>query len=824
MCRTILLPYRGEVKKRGAKSAWAASYTAGMDPRALELLELPAILERLAAAAMSEPGRAEALALAPSSDLDEVAERQRLTSEAVALLDHAAEPELGRVRAVRPAAELAERGSVLEAAALRAVASTVEQAVAARASLDAFPDAPRLAAIAAEIDPELRRVADTIDRAVEDDGSDVRDGASPVLRRLRRELREGRARLTERLQRLARDPDLREHLQDDFVTTRAGRPVLAIRASARGSVPGIVHDSSGSGQTLFVEPFAVVEDSNRLREAESAERDEVARILRELSTQVGASADRLVALVEAVGRIDLAVACGALSRAWRGALVTIGHTVDLRGARHPLLDPKEAVPIDLELGALRVLVISGPNTGGKTVVLKTLGLAAVLHQCGLRPPAEEITLPVFDTVLADIGDEQSIAMSLSTFSGHVRNLVAILEQAGERSLVLLDEVAAGTDPVEGAALAQALLARLAGQARLTVATSHYPELKEWASATNGVANAATGFDPETQEPLYRVAIGRAGTSHALRIAERLGLPQDVVVDARAHVAPERLRVAELLAEAEAAEGQAAEALERAARERTAAEQARAQAEARVSELEEEIERVRTSAHAEREKAVLRAERELADARGELEALRDEIRAARKLERDRRRASTPAAAAKERERDRRLGAAADRAARAGRAIRDADDPLPQLAPLAVGDPVVAPDLGVRGTIVELAREDAVVVGRGGLRVRVPLARLRPDRDAAADATPEQAVTIRATTPTDAADELDLRGRTAQEARETLRAFVDTAALAGRHEVRVIHGRGTGAIRSAVRDELARHPLVVSHESESADGATLVRLGG
>ena len=235
-------------------------------------------------------------------------------------------------------------------------------------------------------------------------------------------------------------------------------------------------------------------------------------------------------------------------------------------------------------------------------------------------------------------------------------------------------MAAGTDPVEGAALAQALLARLSRQARLTVATSHYPELREWASATAGVANAATGFDPETQEPLYRVALGRAGTSHALRIAERLGLPADIVEDARTHVAPERLRVAELLAEAEAAEGQAAEARESAASEHAAAERARAAAEARVAELEQEIERVRASAQAEREKAVQRTERELADARGELEALRDEIRAARKLERDRRRASTPAALAKERERDRRLGAASERAARAGRAIRDADEPL------------------------------------------------------------------------------------------------------------------------------------------------------
>ena len=563
------------------------------------------------------------------------------------------------------------------------------------AALEGVDGVPGLALLAEAVDPRLAGPAERIAKAVEADGSDLRDGASPTLRRLRRERREGRVRLAERLQRLARDPAIRDHLQDDFVTERGGRPVLALRASSRGSVPGIVHDSSGSGQTLFVEPFAVVDDSNRLREAESAERDEVARILRELSAAVGEHEASLVALVVAMADLDLAVSRGALSRAWRGTLVTIGSDVVLLKARHPLLDPAEAVPIDLELGNLRAVVVSGPNTGGKTVALKTLGLAALLHQCGLRPPAEEASLPVFDSVLADIGDEQSIAMSLSTFSGHIRNLVAILERADDRSLVLLDEVAAGTDPVEGAALARALLARLARQARLTVATSHYAELKEWASSTEGVANAATGFDPETQEPLYRVALGRAGTSHALRIAERLGLPPELVAEARAEVTPERLRVAELLAEAEAAEGQAAEARASAASEHAAAEQARAAVEARVVELDEEIERVRASAQSERDQAIVVAERELADARAELEGLRAEIRTARKLERERRRASTPAAAAKERERDRRLGAASERAARAGRAIRDADEPLSPTTPLAIGDPVVAPELGSAG---------------------------------------------------------------------------------------------------------------------------------
>ena len=550
----------------------------------LELLELPAVLARLAAATASEPGAELAAAVVPSPDPAVVELLQRQTAEAIALLDEAGEPDLGGAADVREAADHAERGGALDPAGLVRVARTIAAGVAARRSLAGRDDLPALTELVAGIDESLASVAEEIGRAVEEDGSDLRDSASPALRRLRRELREGRGKLAERLRKLARDPALAEHLQDDFVTERAGRPVLALKASARGRVPGIVHDSSGSGQTLFVEPLAAVEDSNRLREAEVAERDEVTRILRNLSSLVGTRAEELIRVVEAVSELDLVLARGVLSRGWKGAQVARSHDVVLRGARHPLLDRATAVPIDLELGSLRALVVSGPNTGGKTVALKTLGLAVVLHQCGLRPPADEAALPVFDEILVDIGDEQSIAMSLSTFSAHVRNLVGIIERATERSLVLLDELAAGTDPVEGAALAQAVLAHLSRQARLTVATSHYAELKEWASAADGAANAATGLDPETNEPLYTLALGRPGTSHALATAERLGLPGPVVTAARGAIAPERLQVAELVAEAEAAAVRAQGLLSTAAEERREAEAARAEAERREEEL------------------------------------------------------------------------------------------------------------------------------------------------------------------------------------------------------------------------------------------------
>ncbi|HVM69512.1 MAG TPA: hypothetical protein VM204_06720, partial [Gaiellaceae bacterium] len=603
-----------------------------MDADALAALEFDAIVERVAAAAATERGAELARALAPSADADEVARRQALAAEAVVLLDEAEEPPLGGIHDVRDAAAHAERGGVLTSEALARVSATVRAALAARASLDAAV-APGLAALAAEIDPQLASLADRIAVAVEEDGSDLRDTASPLLRKLRRETRDGRQRVAEALRRLARSSALAPHLQESFVTERGGRPVLAVKVSSRSAVKGIVHDASGSGQTLFVEPFEVVELANRHAEALAEEREEAERILRELSAAAGERAAALVAAVEATARIDLAVASGAVSRSWRGAAVTVSPHVRLLAARHPLLDPRSAVPIDLDLGDLCALVISGPNTGGKTVALKTLGLAVLLHQSGLRPPAEHAELPLFDRVLADIGDQQSIEMSLSTFSGHVRNLREILAAATDRSLVLVDELASGTDPVEGSALAQALLARLARQARLTVVTTHYAELKEWASATEGAANAATGIDPGTHEPLYRIGLGRPGTSYALATAERLGLDAAVVEDARARVSPERLRVADLVAEAEAAERAAAAEREGAAAEREAAAAQVAAAAAREAELQAEIERVRASAAEERERAAAEARRELAAARAELEALRKEIRAARRRDRE-----------------------------------------------------------------------------------------------------------------------------------------------------------------------------------------------
>ena len=470
------------------------------------------------------------------------------------------------------------------------------------------------------------------------------------------------------------------------------------------------------------------------------------------------------------------------------------------------------MPIDLDLGDLRALVISGPNTGGKTVALKTLGLAALLHQSGLRPPADTAALPVFDQVLADIGDQQSIEMSLSTFSGHVANLVAILRAASERSLVLLDEVAAGTDPVEGSALAQALLARLAEQARLTRRddalrrAEGVGERDRRASRTRRrgstptrtrrcTASRSAGRGSRTRcrsrsgsGSTRRSSPTPAGGSRPSGCGSRSCSPRRRQPSAaRPRSARRRRR--------ERAE--AAELAER-AREREAGARGRDRGGARVRG---------GRARARCRRGVARARDRTRGARGA--ARRDQDARGRKR-RD------------EPERDRRLGAASERAARAERAIKALDEPLPLTGPLAAGDPVEAPALGVHGTIAAIEGDEAEVVGPAGHRLRVPLARLRPSRQREPEAeTPVQVV---AAARSDMTDELDVRGQRAQEAREAVRSFVDDAALAGLPTVRVIHGRGTGAVRAAVRDELDEHPLVDSRESDSADGATVVHLSG
>lgn len=795
-----------------------------MDSRALTLLELDAVRARLADLTSFAGGRELALALSPSDDPQEVAGRATRTEEAIALTERGAPGPVG-AHLLDDHLSVATRGGVLDEPRLEQILATVETARDVRGrTLPHEEVAPTLCRDLAWLDDgALAAVAGHLDRALDRRGG-LRDEASPELARLRRQLAGARADAVRTQRELARR--LSAHLQEGFVTERQGRPVLAVKASSRGAVPGIVHDSSGSGQTLFVEPYALIEATNRVSEIAGAEREERERILAELTRAVAMWSERLDDAVAVLATHDLALAGASLSVAWRGCPVEPGEAIDVEGARHPLLDPARAIPIDLPLAGLRAVVISGPNAGGKTVALKTIGLMALIHQCGLRVPARRARLPVFRRVLVDIGDRQSISESLSTFSAHARELGRILSEAGPGTLALLDEVASGTDPREGAALARAVIARLADVGAIVVATTHHWELKAWAAETPDAANAAVAVDPETLAPRYELAVGAPGASHAFAIAAACGVPDDVLATARAELDAGEAGVEQLLTEAAGARADAEREREAARAAREEVESLRAALARQEQEMAERLARNAERAREEREKARQEAAARLAEATGELAELRRQIAAARRQEsrRSREDARSPGHAA--RERDRRLGEAARAETRARAALGRALE-LPEGPPAQVGDSVLDPVLGFRGTVAALEGEDAIVQGAAGARVRLPLTRLVVRRGGPApdDPAPRPAVETRPALVA-APAEIDVRGERAEKARALVREAVDLAGPVGRARLRVIHGKGTGALRAAVREELDRHPLVVRHEvaapREGGDGATVVVL--
>ncbi|MCC6831255.1 MAG: Smr/MutS family protein [Thermoleophilia bacterium] len=789
-----------------------------MDRRSQDLLELPAVRLRLAGQASFAGGRLLAEALEPATDPHEVAALRAETEEAWRLEETTVSGP-GGAQDVRGAVEAAARGAALPVEDLERILLTIGVALEVRTGVGSREDlAPSLAErLAVGVEPvSLQRVASALERALDRRGG-LLDTATPELSDLRRRVSATRREAADTLRRLA--SRLTKHLQESFTTERSGRPVLAVKATSRSAVPGIVHDSSGSGQTIFVEPFEVVEANNRRREVEAMEAAEVQRILAELSRLVGEAEGRLTAAVDALAHHDLALARARLSRQWRGCVVEESAHVELLAARHPLLDPGTAVPIDVPLAGVRALVVSGPNTGGKTVALKTLGLFAMLAQCGLRVPARSARLPVFSQVLADIGDDQSIAQSLSTFSAHVRRLVGMLEAAAPGTLVLLDEVAGGTDPEEGGPLAQAVIRGLVRRGAMVLATTHLGALKEWAASTEGARNAAVAMDPETLRPRYAIHIGEPGASHALDIATGLGLDPEVIAEARAAMTPERRRADDLVRAAQEARAAAGRELEAARAERERAERARQEAEARLGDLEFRLQKARADAERQREEARAKAQAELTAASRELRELRRQISAARRAEGQRSRAPEgDRETARAGDRDRRLGAASDAERRARAALAAS---APEVGgDVAVGDPVRDPSMGFRGVVVAIEGGHAEVQGER-MRVRVPLERLVRDGRGRPAATPrpvaERRPEVRAVPA-----EVDVRGERAEAARAMVREAVDAAAMVGRGRIRVIHGHGTGALRAAVRQELERHPLVERAEpapqNEGGDGAT------
>ncbi len=786
-----------------------------MTPRTLRVLEFPAVRERLAARCASALGRERATALVPSAVPEDVERAQRETTEARTLAEEAGGLPVGGVSDIRDPVRRASIGGVLDARELlgvrdtAAVAREVKGFVAARRK-----EVPALADVteALEVFPDLE---EAIGEAIGPEG-DILDGASPELARIRRERRIGEGRLRARLEELLRAPSVARMLREPLITLRGERYTVPVKAEFRNQFPGVAHDQSSSGVTVFMEPLAVVPLANQVRELALGERDEIARILAALSGAVGAAAEPLVATLEILGALDLAAAKAGLSIEMGGAPPRLNATgrVDLRHARHPLL-PAGAVPIDVQLGdGVRTLIITGPNTGGKTVTLKTVGLLTLMAQAGLHiPAASESDVAVFPQVYADIGDEQSIAQSLSTFSSHLGAIVEILRALeasppGEaRALALLDEVGAGTDPAEGVALARALIETLHNLGACVVVTTHYNELKSMPYTHPGMENASVEFDDVTLRPTFRLLTGTPGRSNAFAIAERLGLDPRVVAQARSALARRDADLTQVLQSVEEERRTLLEERARLARDRAALERLRAGAEDDARRTD--VERRQFFERAQGEVAAL-----IQRGRRELDAILDELRTR----------PSPQAASHAR-------ASLQELSRASQAYAAQAEEAPTGSPpedLRPGETVFVVSLKQRGT-VQAAPDSRgeVELQVGAVKLRVPTGDLRRlpagGTSLQAGSVPGEggfgkALAISAT--------LDLRGLRVEDAVQELDKYLDDATLAGLAQVTVIHGKGTGALRQAVRDHLSSHPEVAAFrlggDSEGGSGATIVEL--
>jgi DNA mismatch repair protein MutS2 len=798
-----------------------------MNDKSAHTLELPKILDQLARYTAFSASHDLALALAPTPYLDEAQDRQQETTEARILLNTHDHVTVGGARDVRPDVLAAERGVILEPQTLLDIRGTLRQATTLHRIIGRLGGQfPRLASVADRLE-ECTALQHEISRVLDDTG-EILDSASVKLASLRREMRVAFDRLQSKLGNIINNTNNAQYLQEKLITTRHGRYVIPLKIEFKGRIPGIVHDQSASGATLFIEPLSTVELNNTWRELQLEEENEIRRILRELCELVGHEAKYIIRTVETLAELDLVFAKAKYADAIQATAPELvgfrsaphphpGSTIRLLAARHPLLDPETVVPIDVEMDEQTyALVITGPNTGGKTVALKTVGLLALMAQCGLHlPVAEHSCLSVFKEVFADIGDEQSIEQSLSTFSSHMRNIIGILDEADHECLVILDELGAGTDPAEGSALARALMDDLVDRGLTTLVTTHHPELKIYSHEKPGVSNASVEFDLETLAPTYRLVVGLPGRSNALAIAERLGLPKRIVEQARGMVTSEDLIADELLGEIHKKRDESRRSAEASLRSFQAVEELRAELRGRLEHIEDERRELLAQARA--------------DAESELEALRAEIRRIRKQ----------------------LSAAGQPLDVIRQVERDAKDLESDLIALPqpvtslpgedgdhhsfhVGDLVWIDTLNAEGQIIELSEQDAeVMVGRLRMRARLEDLSYRSKSESkrekkkqssrtarrAADSPAE--VTIRTASP---GLELDLRGQSLEEAMPSVESYLDAAYMAGLPFVRIIHGKGTGVLRTAIRDRLHDHPLVRTYErggeKEGGDGVTVV----
>ncbi len=803
-----------------------------------ETLEFPKILARLAKYTDFSAGAELALALTPAPDYREARERLTLTAEARALFVARPDFALGGITDIRPWVEQARHDVLIMPREMLQVRDTLLGAERVYRLLTRLESQfPHLADIAWRITPQPQLVA-AINRVLDERG-EVRDTASPELARIRHDLRVAQERIQERLRRMVTSPEIARSLQDTVITRREGRFVIPVQANFKGQVPGVVHDRSATGMTLFMEPLAVVELNNALRELTLAEEEEVYRILAALTREVADAGMALDALIAALAELDLALALARYAeelQATQPELLPLPHPLPevtddnysagavlrLEGARHPLLDPQKVVPVDIVLNPeTHILIVTGPNTGGKTVSLKTAGLLVLMAQSGMHLPADAgSALSYFEAVYADIGDEQSIEQSLSTFSSHLANIVSFLERIDYRALVLLDELGAGTDPAEGSALARALLEHIRKRRGMAFVATHYPELKLYAHNTPGVQNASMEFDTETLAPTYRLILGLPGRSNAFAIARRLGMPEDVIKLAQGMLSGEELRVEDMLEDLHTLRLEAVRA-------RDAARQARHEAQVLGTNLRKRLAGIEEERH-----VILQEARDLADA--EVEAVRQELEEVR-----RRLRVEPSRVTRDTLAQVVAGATANLAEVAGRtselvqeslgdaALEAALEPMAEAAvpagPPRPGDTVRLATLGLEGVLVRVDGDEALVQA-GPVRTRVPFGSLTLVRREKPPA-PEVSISVPEAGPSPGL-QLDLRGLTAEEALLRLDRYLDQAVRARLPWVRIVHGKGTGTLRREVRRMLGEHPLVVSYESaterDGGDGVTLAQL--
>ena len=786
-----------------------------MNDHALKVLEYDKVRDIVARFAASDPGRDAVLRLFPSPDRGTVAGRLAETREFLGILHAGGHPPLDNISDIGPSlGKLHAEGMLLQPAELLAIAATLAACRRLKAffqRLDGSAAAPLLCGRAASITP-LKELEDSVHAAIDETG-EVRDSASPELRRVRKLIGRTRDGIMDRLVRILRSEDAKSVVQEQLITVRDDRYVMPLKPNFRQSVKGVVHGHSGSRATLFVEPLEVVEQNNRLAELRMEERTEVERILRELSALAARDAAVIAASVDAAAAIDAISARARFGAEFRAVVPELspGGGLALRAARHPLIVAKrktgaaqDAVPNDIDLsGNGRTLIISGPNAGGKTVILKTIGILCLMAQAGIPVTAAEgSALPVFSGFFADIGDEQSLEQDLSTFSSHVSQIAGILREASADSLVLLDELASGTDPAEGAALGSAVMAGLLERGCLCVVTTHHSSLKLFGARTTGAVNGAMEFDPETLKPTYRFIPGRPGRSYGLDMASRLGVPDSVVRDARSRLTGEEAGLDRLLEQVELDSRELRSELQRAAGDRQAAERLRA-----------EVERLHRAAAEEERNAKTKAKTE---AREVLAGLRQKLKELAKV-------PLPDRTVVARERQE-IEALAQK-------LEPAEEEYAALplmpAEVHPGDRVRVPRLRKTGTVL-FASHDTLEVEADGVKFRLPLREVVPAGPAAAKkqtvAAPGWGAAIeeREGLP----DRVILLGLRVNEAVAETERFIDRAAVQGLRQVTIIHGLGTGALKAAVTDYLGSHPLVQSFRtgepSEGGAGVTVVEM--